>query len=44
MEDEFDKAFKWGKRIAIIWGLIVIGLISFGVWVVIKILQHFEVV
>jgi flagellar biogenesis protein FliO len=42
--DEMEKAFKIGKMMAITWFCIVIGLIGFGMWVIIKILQHFKII
>jgi flagellar biogenesis protein FliO len=42
--NEMEKAFKIGKMLVIAWFCIVIGLIGFGMWVVIKILQHFKII
>ena len=42
--DEFDKEFNEGKKI-LIWILAVyLAIIGFAAWVVIKLLQHFEVI
>ena len=47
-EKDFDKEFNKGKKLAItvavIYGTIVISIIVFIGWVIIKIMQHFGVI
>ena len=46
--DNFTKEFEKGKRLAIIiviiYGVFVISIIGFIVWVIIKVMQHFGVI
>lgn len=48
MNDDFDRDFDRTKKLAIVAFVfnlvIVLGLISFGIWVVVQLLQHFGVV
>ena len=48
MNDDFDRDFDSTKKLAIVAFVfnlvIVLGLISFGIWVVVQLLQHFGVV
>lgn len=41
---DFAKAKKWGQVSFIVSSGLSLGLIGFGVWVVVKILQHFGVI
>ena len=41
---EFDEEYNMAKRLAMLWLVVMLGLIGFGVWVVVKVLQHFAVI
>ena len=42
--DTFDKEFRYMKMLAAAWIIILIGGAVFGIWVILKIMQHFKVV
>ena len=47
-EKEFDKSFRLMKKLSVAWcvvcGLASLAVMGFGVWVTVKLLQHFGVV
>lgn len=46
--DEFDRDFRRMQRFAVVsWGcsaLVAMGLLGFGIWVVVKVMAHFGVI
>ena len=42
--DQFDKDFETAKKWSIIGAIFTLGLLGFGIWVVIKLLAHFGII